>query len=525
VDVTSLPPLPLAPPGQGTQSQVIHSRQPLIIADGLEQRLRPGQVVVIGDRAGGDSRSALYVPMLVQDKVLGLIHIQSKTPDRFSAEDVRVLTLVANTAAASIQNARLYELAQREIVERKLRERELEAVAEVSAALRAASTSADMLAVVVEHAQNLLNGTAASIAFDLPATSEVQIVLARGHWAAITGLRVPRDSSVTGSVILSGQPYVNGDVRADDRMPPHETLAATPAVAVVPLTEQVGTIGTLAVGRAAPITPGEVRVVQAIADIAANALHRASIVENLEQLVVERTQKLAAANEQLTELDRLKSKFVSDVSHELRTPVTSLSLYIDLLEHGKPEKRERYVTGLKEQMARLHKLINDILDLSRLERDRDEGGRSPVDINSIVEHVTATQLMAAEAAGLQLTCEVGDNLPAVVARPDQLTRAITNVVSNAIKYTPTGSVRVQTAEHAGRVCIEVTDTGRGIPADEVPHLFERFYRGRDVAQSTIPGTGLGLSIVKEIIESHGGTVDVQSELGQGSTFFIWLPVA
>ncbi|MBP7689443.1 MAG: HAMP domain-containing histidine kinase, partial [Thermoflexales bacterium] len=111
------------------------------------------------------------------------------------------------------------------------------------------------------------------------------------------------------------------------------------------------------------------------------------------------------------------------------------------------------------------------------------------------------------------------------ARPDQLTRAIANVVSNAIKYTPTGSVRVQTAEHAGRVCIEVTDTGRGIPADEVPHLFERFYRGRDVAQSTIPGTGLGLSIVKEIIESHGGTVDVHSELGQGSTFFIWLPVA
>ncbi len=216
---------------------------------------------------------------------------------------------------------------------------------------------------------------------------------------------------------------------------------------------------------------------------------------------------------------------MSDVSHELRTPITSLSLYVDLLEHGKPEKRDRYVTGLKEQMARLHKLINDILDLSRLERDRDEGGRSTVDINSIVEHVTAAQLVAAEAAGLRLTCEVGDNFPAVVARSDQLTRAITNLVSNAIKYTPSGEVRVQTTEHHNRVCIEVTDTGRGIPADELPHLFERFYRGRDVAQSTIPGTGLGLSIVKEIIESHGGTVDVQSELGQGSVFRIWLPTA
>jgi len=253
---------------------------------------------------------------------------------------------------------------------------------------------------------------------------------------------------------------------------------------------------------------------------------------SLEDRVALRTQELAQANESLAaavdrlqDLDRLKSKFVSDVSHELRTPVTSLSLYVDLLEHGKLEKRDYYVSKLKDQMGRLHKLINDILDLSRLERDQDEGNRSAVDINSIVEHVTATQLVAAEAAGLRLTCEVGDNLPAVVARPDQLTRAITNLVSNAIKYTPAGSVRVRTAERSNRVCVEVIDTGLGIPADEVPHLFDRFYRGQAVAQSSIPGTGLGLSIVKEIIESHDGTVEVTSEPGKGSTFYIWLPVA
>jgi signal transduction histidine kinase len=178
---------------------------------------------------------------------------------------------------------------------------------------------------------------------------------------------------------------------------------------------------------------------------------------------------------------------------------------------------------MKEQMARLRKLIDDILDLSRLERDRDQGGRSPVDINSIAEHVAATQFVAAEAAGLTLTCEVADNVQPVVARPDQLTRAITNVVSNAIKYTPLGTVRVQTRSQDQRVCIEVTDTGLGIPADELPHLFGRFYRGRQVAQSSIPGTGLGLSIVKEIVESHGGTVEVESELGVGSVFRIWLP--
>jgi len=252
----------------------------------------------------------------------------------------------------------------------------------------------------------------------------------------------------------------------------------------------------------------------------------------LEKRVMQRTRELSAANRslteanvRLTELDRLKTKFVADVSHELRTPVTSLSLYIDLLEHGKPEKRDLYVSKLKEQMARLHKLINDILDMSRLERDRDEGGRSLVDLNAIAEHVSAMERGAAEAAGLTLTCEVTDHLPPVVARPDQLTRAITNLVANAIKYTPTGGVRVQTRRDTQRVCLEVTDTGRGIPADELPHVFERFYRGKGVSQSTIPGTGLGLSIVKEIIESHGGMVDVRSQVGQGSTFRVWLPVA
>ncbi len=107
--------------------------------------------------------------------------------------------------------------------------------------------------------------------------------------------------------------------------------------------------------------------------------------------------------------------------------------------------------------------------------------------------------------------------------PIELTRAITNLVSNAIKYTPRGAVQVKTFAQDERVCIAVTDTGLGIPADELPHLFDRFYRGKAVAQSSIPGTGLGLSIVKEIAEAHGGTVDVESSHGVGSVFRLWLP--
>ena len=123
-----------------------------------------------------------------------------------------------------------------------------------------------------------------------------------------------------------------------------------------------------------------------------------------------------------------------------------------------------------------------------------------------------------------MICDAAEKLPLVIVRPDQLTRAITNLVSNGIKYTRQGTVRVTTLVVEGYVGVEVRDTGLGIPADELPHLFGRFYRGRAVAQSTIPGTGLGLSIVKEIIESHGGTVEVESTVGVGSTFRIWLPM-
>jgi len=244
----------------------------------------------------------------------------------------------------------------------------------------------------------------------------------------------------------------------------------------------------------------------------------------LEERVARRTLELAVANERLTELDRLKSKFVFDVTHELRTPVTSLSLYIDLLTHGKPDKREQYIAKLQEQMAHLHKLINDILDLSRLERDHEEANRSLVDLNAIAEHVSAMERGTAESAGLILTCEVSEALPPVMVRPEQLTRAITNLVSNAVKYTPAGGIQVRTFQQGQRVCLQVTDTGRGIPADELSHIFSRFYRGHEAAQSEIPGTGLGLAIVKEIVEAHGGTVEVESQMGVGSTFRVWLPV-
>ena len=246
---------------------------------------------------------------------------------------------------------------------------------------------------------------------------------------------------------------------------------------------------------------------------------------NLEIRIAERTRELAEANERLQELDRLKSQFVSDVSHDLRAPLANLHMHLNLLERGKPEKRDHYMAILKAQVNQLIDLVEDILDLSRLERDKETTQFETVDLNAVAEQVVAANRPRAEAAGLKLVFEHDAGLPPIRGVRHHLARMIANLATNAISYTPEGEVQISTFQADGHVCLQVTDTGTGIDPEDVPQLFERFYRGRRVSQLGITGTGLGLGIVKEIVTLHGGYVQVESQVGVGSTFTVCLPVA
>ena len=224
------------------------------------------------------------------------------------------------------------------------------------------------------------------------------------------------------------------------------------------------------------------------------------------------------------ELDRLKDQFISDVSHELRTPATNLSLYIDLMEHSGPEKHGEYLPILKGQCNLLTKMVEDILDLSRLEVEKSKKVEfTLVDINLLTEQVVTAHYPLAAASDLDLIFEPDTNLSPVYGLQQQLVRVINNLVSNAIRYTQKGEVRVRTYQRDGNAVLEVQDTGIGIDLADQAHIFERFYRGRQVRQSRIHGTGLGLAIVREIVELHGGSISVESQTGQGSRFQISLP--
>jgi signal transduction histidine kinase len=271
------------------------------------------------------------------------------------------------------------------------------------------------------------------------------------------------------------------------------------------------------------------RVIERTKELAEANLQLEQQAQELVQVNVQLEQQaheLEDANQRLTELDVMKSKFVSDVSHELRTPISNLRIYLEMLEEARPEKRERYRAVLVEETNRLGNLVTDILDLSRLEMGATKVEYSWLEINELVAKVVAANQLRAEAKGLRLNFDQQNNLPNIWGDANQLRQAVNNLVSNAINYTTEGSVNVITRLDTEQkfVRLQVHDSGLGIEDEDMPHLFDRFYRGKYAGQSTIPGTGLGLAITKEIITGHGGQIDVQSNLGQGSTFTLYLPL-
>ncbi|MEZ4642938.1 MAG: HAMP domain-containing sensor histidine kinase [Chloroflexota bacterium] len=246
---------------------------------------------------------------------------------------------------------------------------------------------------------------------------------------------------------------------------------------------------------------------------------------DLEMRVGQRAQELAEAYERLQDLDRLKSKFIDDISHELRTPVTNLMLYLDLWERGTPQKQQAYWDVLKKQAGRLAELVEGIIQLSQLELLKGQMSLDLIDFNRLVREVTQTQQFRIQEHDVQMQVTLTDGLPPVWGDKQQLVEMTMHLVGNAINYTPSGTICVQTSfdKETERICLTVQDTGIGIAPEDMPHVFERFYRGRGASQSNKPGVGLGLTVAQEVIQLHRGSITVSSEVGKGSTFYVYLP--
>jgi PAS domain S-box-containing protein len=247
-------------------------------------------------------------------------------------------------------------------------------------------------------------------------------------------------------------------------------------------------------------------------------------------LVLHDVTALRTALRQAEAAAEVQSRFVSNVSHELRTPLTNITLYLDLLERGKPERHPFYMETLHRETGRLKFLIEGLLRLSRLDLQEVTPRPRPLDVNALVETLALDRRPLFAEQGLQIDTQLEPALPVVSADPQLLEQVLTNLLSNALNYTPDGGrVWVQTDRNAtdgqSWVTVSVRDTGVGISAEEQARLFTRFYRGAASRnpQTAAPGTGLGLAISQEIMALHAGRITVESEVGEGSTFTLWLP--
>jgi signal transduction histidine kinase len=248
----------------------------------------------------------------------------------------------------------------------------------------------------------------------------------------------------------------------------------------------------------------------------------------LEQERVEHLRELREKHTQLEELDKLKSRFVSNVSHELRTPLAVIKLYATLARKGRPEKQAYYLKTIEQETHRLETMVENILDLTRLDQRALRIHPESLAAEDVITQVLEVYEETATKRSIELKKQVQDDLPRLWADKNHVIQILTNLLDNALKYSaPGGEVWVAAREVGSNsrrmVEIAVGDRGTGIPAAEQEKIFERFYRGSNNNPGST-GTGLGLAIVRDLMAQHGGKITLQSEVGKGSVFALQFPL-
>ncbi|MBS1812951.1 MAG: HAMP domain-containing histidine kinase [Acidobacteria bacterium] len=247
------------------------------------------------------------------------------------------------------------------------------------------------------------------------------------------------------------------------------------------------------------------------------------------QEVFEMNEALVQANARLAELDRMKDTFLSMITHELRTPMTAMMGLAENLEAGVygplSEAQTENLKKIIENGVRLRQLVNDLLDLSKMESGMMRLQCEPLDPRTLVEAVIYQLESLAESAQVKLVNRVGYSLPEVFCDGQRVEQVLTNLISNALKFTPPGgTITITASAQDDFITFTVADTGCGIQPEAQSHIFDKFIQLHPNKDDRTKGTGLGLTIVKHLVELHGGTVSVESEIGKGSQFHFSLPI-
>jgi signal transduction histidine kinase len=342
--------------------------------------------------------------------------------------------------------------------------------------------------------------------------------------------RIKLGEGIAGYVALHGEPMVLNDDDIQRKFAGQKKTGRNITSALcIPLMVKSRAIGVLNINRIdrdRSFSAGDARVLAVFGEHTAIAIERVEEYRALDS----RASLLEDANRRLAEVNRMKEIFLYTVSHELKTPLTCIIAYAEFLRQDEnaiePEQRKTFSRILYDQAQRLLDLVNDIMDLSRLEGGAARLNLTPTNLNTIVDSSVQALETLAVRKGIRLAQELAADMPSIPVDASKLRQVIVNLVNNAIKFTEAGgTITIGTRTWDGNVVVEVADSGIGIPARDLTRIFDLFARSDVAVNRHYEGLGLGLHLVKRLVELHGGRVWVESTPGKGSRFSFSLPIA
>jgi len=422
------------------------------------------------------------------------------------------------------------DITERKLTEKALlrRNRELDLLNRVSRALSVILDQQQLYLTILDEVRQALDVAAASIWLIESGTGELVCLEATGsERETVRGWRLDPGEGIAGWAASRGESVIVPDTRADPRHfkgVDQQIGLGVRSIMSVPMRARRDVIGVLQVVDTTVnrFQPSDMTLIEPLAATAAIAIENARLFAKEEQ----RAAELAAALEQQKELDRLKDQFIQNVSHELRTPLGLIQAYAQLLVEGdlgelQPNQYEP-VSVIARRTHVLTKIVDDLTAIWETEAKRTQ--TELVEFSDLVLNLVPDFKVAAENAGLSLEVQVEPDLPPVLGDSTHLGQMLDNLLGNALKFTPSGgTVSVWLRQDGDDLLLRVSDTGVGIPADQMGRVFERFYQVDGSMSRRYGGAGLGLALVKDVVEAHRGQVLLESTEGKGSTFTVRLP--
>jgi signal transduction histidine kinase len=506
------------PVGKGIVGTVAETGQPLIVNDVAAD---PRWYVGFDQATDFKTKDLLCVPMLAHGEVIGVIEVINKQDGTiFTPEESNLLLSFAAQAAIAIENAQRFTRTDQALA---VRIQELQTLQLFDQSLQTSLELEKVLDMTLTHALDALGTPMGLMGVIKEGVEEPGLYLLAQRAMPTEMGRYKKDPwpltrGILGRVARTGQPtLVNDLTEAKDYVP---KTHRTRSLLIVPILRDERVIGVINLESTDPdyFTDEDLNFVSLLVSHAAIAIDNAQLFEQVRQA------------------NQAKSEFMSTASHELKIPMTSIKGFAKLLQMGAggslTDQQKEFLGIISNNVDRMDRLVSDLLDVSRIEAGRIRLEIQDVQISDVIHDVVESVQTQIQKKELRLTLDIAENLPQIRADYGRMVQIVTNLVSNAYKYTPQGgdiAVIAKPHYHNGKdglegIVVTVKDTGYGISEEDKNKIFTNFFRSGDQSIRDEPGTGLGLSITKRMVETHGGELTFESELGKGSAFTFTAPL-